>query len=186
MDDRLSRLKHEVLPIAPYILSSAGSFKPAFVKAHYPQNEINWNKYSLFSPGEEELQYLTFKDRTEDREICGLYTRGGWDNGKGAIAAPEEPLSRTSSDGTPKQGQAPKKKITLSEYRNKERSKVSPAIQKPTLPGLKEGVKGNNTKITQPATVMDVSKAQQAEHHGQKRYYLLGIDLQGKEKANIH
>ncbi len=169
VDARLRRLNDQHLPTAPYILSSPGSFNHDFVQRRYPQNALNWRKHSLFKPGEEELQYLTFKDRSEDSDVRSMYAKGGWDDGNGRIAAPEEPYSRTSSDATPQQGQAPKRKITLAEYQKKDRSKATTPAPKVIAPELTEGAKRKDKEAVPNATVEDVTKLKQAEHRGQKR-----------------
>ncbi|KAL6720224.1 hypothetical protein ACLMJK_002145 [Lecanora helva] len=168
VDSRLERLKEKVLPEAPYILSCPGSLRDEFVKIHYPQNAINWRKYSLFKPDEEELQYLTFKDRSTDSDIRSMYTRGGWDDGKGRIAAPEEPFSRTSSDGTPRPGQ-PKKRITLAQYHTKDRSKATTPAPKPAPQKSNEETKSNNENIIQPIQDNKITQPQRVEHSNQKR-----------------
>ena len=169
VDARLRKLNDEILPKAPYILSCPASLKDEFVKTHYPQNVINWKKFSLFKPGEEELQYLTFKDRSDDGDIRAMHARGGWDDGKGRIATLHEPYSRASSDGTPRQGPAPKKKITLAEYQNKDRSKAATPTPKPSAPEHKEPPDSANQDTTDIALVKESDKPQGAEYHGQKR-----------------
>lgn len=173
VDTRLRILKDEVLPKVPYILSTTTSLAPEHVKVQYPQNEINWRKYTLFSRGEDELQYVTFKDRSSDHDIRGMYARGGWDDGKGKIAPPEEPYSRTSSDGTPRQGQASKKKkITLADYKNRDKNKAPQSAPTATVtaPKLKEGAMGDHKIVEQATNIKATPGTHQLEQHGQKRY----------------
>jgi len=171
VDARLRILRDNILPKVPYILSTVTSLTPEHVKTQYPQNDNNWRKYTHFCRGEDELQYVTFKDRSDDHDIRGMYARGGWDDGKGKIAPPEEPYSRTSSDGTPRQGQASKKKkITLADYKNRDKNKAPHSAATSTVPKLKEGTKGDNKSVDYAANIKDVAKTHQSELHGQKRY----------------
>lgn len=169
VDAALIRLKQDVLPTTPYLLSTPTSLRPEHLKAFYPNNAISLKRYSLFRPGEEELQYLTFKDRSGDPDIHGLTTRGGWDDGKGRIAPLEESFSRTSSDGTPRQGHVPRKKISLTEYNNKERNKLAPATAPTTAPSLRGGGLQDNKHSVKSTKEKEASKPQQTEKHGQKR-----------------
>ncbi len=173
VDSRLRILRDEVLPKAPYILSTTTSLTPEHVRIQYPQNAINWRKYTLFCRGEDELQYVTFKDRSSDHDIRGMYARGGWDDGKGKIAPLEEPYSRTSSDGTPRQGQASKKKkITLADYKNRDKNKAlqSAPSATTTAPKPKEGARGAYKSEEHATNIKDTPKTHQLEQHGQKRY----------------
>ena len=170
VDARLRTLTEKVLPSAPYILSSSCSLKDEFVKSHYPQNAINWRKYSLFKPGEEELQYLTFKDRSDDSDVRSMSARGGWDDGKGRIAPPEEPYSRTSSDGTPRPGQAPRRKITLAEYQNKDRTKATIPASQPAASKPMEEAKTDHKTPIHTEKVEENTTSGEIKHHGQKRY----------------
>lgn len=173
-DARLRILRDEILPAVPYILSTYTSLTPEHVKVQYPQNEINWRKFTLFSRGEDELQYLTFKDRSSDHDIRGMYARGGWDDGKGRIAPLHEPYSRTSSDGTPRQGQAAKKKkITLADYKNRDKNKSSQPVAAAaviTAPTPKEGVRDVAKEANHTTDNESKAKTQQPESHGRKRY----------------
>ena len=192
-DARLRNLNEHILPRAPYLLSCPSSLKDDFIKAHYPQNALNWRKHSLFEPGEEELQYLTFKDRSGDPEVRSIYARDNWDDGKGRMAAPKEAHSRTSSDGTPRPGQAPVKKISLAEYHKKGRSKVATPAPKALAPELKEEMKNKETECIQDqhkdtsniSTVKDQTKAQQVENQGQKRYVITVCYLRCREQADL-
>lgn len=180
VDARLRILRNEILPTVPYILSTNFSLHSEHIKSHYPQNEINWRKYTLFCRGEDELQYLTFKDRSDDHDIRGMFARGGWDDGKGKIAAREEPYSRTSSDGTPRQGQAAtKKKISLADYKNRDKNRASqPALTATASSatahrlkeGVKEGVQGIEKSVDNAAKIKVDANLQHTEQHGHRRY----------------
>lgn len=167
VDARLRRLKAKVLPESPYILRVRTTYRQS------PEHANLWRIGTRFDPNEEELQYLTFKDRTNDL-TPGLFCRGGWDDGKGGLAPPEEPHSRTSSDGTPLQGQGQKKKITLADYNKRDRNKAVPATAKSTSPKTKQqqkdgaNLKGLNANV-------ETHRPLQVEPHGQKRYALLII-----------
>ena len=143
------------------MLSVDHSIAREYVKHAYSHNADNWLKHTHFNRHEEKLQYLTFKDRTGDTSINGMHVRGGWEDGKGGIAPPEDPASRTSSDGTPRAGQAPRK--------NKDRSKATPVAPKPEAAAVKEDIRASEKHAGQVATVKEPSKLEKGERHGQKR-----------------
>ena len=167
LDARLRRLKAKILPDSPYILHVRSTYRQS------PEHANLWRVGTRFDPNEEELQYLTFKDRTND-STPGLFCRGGWDDGKGGLAPPEEPYSRTSSDGTPLQGQGQKKKISLADYNKRDKNKAATVTTKPASPKAKEQQNvGLDNKG--PHASIGMRKLSQAEQHGQKRYALLMI-----------
>ncbi len=164
VDARLRRLKAKVLPESPYILHVRSTYRQS------PEHANLWRIGTRFDPNEEELQYLTFKDRTNDL-TPGLFCRGGWDDGKGGLAPPEEPYSRTSSDGTPFQG-GQKKKISLADYNKRDKNKAAAATTKRTSPKPEEQQK-HAAKIKGLDANVRAHKPLQVEQHGQKRYALL-------------
>ena len=169
LDARLRRLKAKILPESPYILHVRSTYRQS------PEHANLWRVGTRFDPNEEELQYLTFKDRTND-STPGLFCRGGWDDGKGGLAPPEEPYSRTSSDGTPLQGQGQKKKISLADYNKRDKNKPAAVTKNPASPRAKgQQNVGLNNKGPHASTGMH--KPFQAEQHGQKRYALLMIAI---------
>ena len=52
-----------------------------------------------------------------------LHAHGQWDDGRGGIAIHDKSLSHNSSGHTPLQGLGVKKKITLADYKNRDKSK---------------------------------------------------------------
>ena len=169
VDARLRRINDKILPTAPYMLSVDHSIAKEYVKHAYSHNANNWLKHTHFDRHEEKLQYLTFKDRTGDTSINGMHVGGGWEDGKGGIASPEDPASRTSSDGTPRAGQAPRKKISLADYKNKDRNKITPVAPKPEATAVKEDIRASEKHTGQVATVKRPSKPEKGEQYGQKR-----------------
>lgn len=173
VDARFRRLKAKVLPETPYILHVKSTYRQS------PEHANLWQIGTHFDLNEEELQYLTFKDRTNDL-TPGLFCRGGWDNGKGGLAPPEEHYSRTSSDGTPVQGQGQgqgqKKKISLADYNRRDKNKSATVTIKPVSPKTNE-ILQDNASINEFNTNVTVSKPLQVEQHGQKRYALFTIGL---------
>ena len=101
-----------------------------------------------------------------------MHARGAWDDGEGGIAVTEEKPSLTSSDAaTPhlNQGQ-PKRKLTLAEYQNKDRVKVSTEDVR-----LRGGEVVNVAKITEKqaeqATIAPEATIQlHSDQQGTKRY----------------
>ena len=169
VDARFRRLKAKVLPATPYILHVKSTYRQS------PDHANLWQIGTHFDLNEEELQYLTFKDRTNDL-TPGLFCRGGWDDGKGGLAPPEEHYSRTSSDGTPLQGQGQKKKISLADYNRRDKNKSATVTIKPVSPRTNE-IPQDNASINEFNTNAAGSKPLQVEHHGQKRYVLFMIGL---------
>ena len=169
VDARIRRLKAKILPESPYILYVRSTYRQS------PEHANLWQIGTHFDLNEEELQYLTFKDRTDDL-TPGLFCRGGWDDGKGGLGPPEEPYSRTSSDGTPFQGQGHKKKISLADYNRRDRNKAAAIATKPASPKTKEQSQDNVTIQKLNANVR-VSKPIHVEQRGQKRYALLMIGI---------
>ena len=167
VDARFQRLKAKVLPDTPYILHVKSTYRQS------PEHANLWQIGTHFDLNEEELQYLTFKDRTNDL-TPGLFCRGGWDDGKGGLAPPEEHYSRTSSDGTPFQGQGQKKKISLADYNRRDKNRSAAVTIKPPSPKTNEQPQ-DNTNINEFNTNATVSKPYKVEHHGQKRYALFII-----------
>ena len=164
VDARFRRLKTNVLPESPYILHVRSTYRQS------PEHANLWQIGTHFDLNEEELQYLTFKDRTND-STPGLLCRGGWDDGKGGLAPPEEPYSRTSSDGTPLQGQGQKKKITLADYNKRDKNRTMAVPTKTTSPKPREQQKDSATS-KELNTNVRVHKPLHVEQRGQKRYAL--------------
>ena len=165
VDAQFRRLKDKILPESPYILHVRTTYR------QNPEHANLWRTGTHFELNEEELQYVTFKDRTND-STPGLFCRGGWDDGRGGLARPEETYSRTSSDGTPLQGQGHKKKISLADYNRRDKNKTVAATTKPANPKTAEQPK-DNANVHETDTMVRASRPTQAEHHGLKRYALL-------------
>ena len=168
VDARFRRLKDKILPESPYILHVRTTYR------QNPEHASLWRTGTHFEVNEEELQYVTFKDRTND-STPGLFCRGGWDDGRGGLAPPEEPYSRTSSDGTPLQGQGHKKKISLADYNKRDRNKTVAATTKPASPKTAEQPKDNAT-VKETDTMVRASRPAQVKHNDLKRYALLMIE----------
>lgn len=132
LDGIFKRLKTAV-PRAPYILSTPSMHPYMYHTAHESRA---WMMGHLFQYEEEYLQYRTFHFREPYRDCFTLQP------GEDYEPEPPRPSNTTS--------QAPKKKITLADYKNKQANgasasgskKVSPALQ-PTKPNppLSNGVK---------------------------------------------
>lgn len=165
VDARFRRLKDRVLPESPYILHVRSTYR------QNPEHANLWRIGTHFDLNEEDLQYVTFKDRTSDL-TPGLFCRGGWDDGKGGLAPPEEPYSRTSSDGTPLQGQVQKKKISLADYNRRDKNKTVAITTNSTGSKLSEQ---DNTTVQEFSANVAASKPFEVEHQSQKRYALLLI-----------
>lgn len=136
-----------------------------------------------FAPNEQELQYVTFRRHSDSM----LHAVGLWNDGNGSIASQEESQSQTSSGRTPVGAPGAKKKMTLAEYKNRDKKasavpdaeKVAPA----DAPGVKAEIKDqgglgesakDNGKVREvkesAAPSKDVIKPQLAGSQGLKRY----------------
>ena len=108
VDERLRRITRDILPSAPYQLRIDIEFRRDSRQA------IEWRRSCPFEPHEEQLQYLTFRSNFDKDTI--FHAVGDWDDGNGNIMSK---IDKSSGLNTPLAGQAPKKKITLSDYKNK-------------------------------------------------------------------
>lgn len=111
LDSKLRRLSADVLPTAPYILRLNPDSK---LPHSSPQEAFFWRKGTHFAHDERELQYLTFHRFHEGM----LKSHGNWDDGKGSIAPPDEPVSQSSSGRTPGSGHVTKK-LTHAEWKER-------------------------------------------------------------------
>ncbi|CAI6333852.1 unnamed protein product [Periconia digitata] len=138
LDIAFKRIKNNV-PDAPYILSTPSLFPYRY---HSQQESRAWMMGRLFRPDEEHLQYRTFLFREPYQDCFTL--QPGEDN------VPEP--SRPSSNATSSSSQAPKKKISLSDYKSKQANGViTPGSKKvsPNLPPTKApSVQINGAKPT--------------------------------------
>jgi hypothetical protein len=116
IDKRLKRLKDEVLPISPYLLT-VPTDDPNHPRARFVNN---WavGKDGPFSPEEQHLQYMTFLMHHEGDSL--LVAVGDWSDKGGNIMAQADskPPSVTSAASTP----STKKKISLNDYKSKAKS----------------------------------------------------------------
>ncbi|GIK02638.1 hypothetical protein Aspvir_006694 [Aspergillus viridinutans] len=127
VDKRLERLKQEVLPFYPFLLTLPTDvpFRPGarFIN--------NWavGDDGPFTPDEQELQYMTFLTHQDGDSL--LVAVGDWSDGTGNIMS-DKRSGPQSAASTPSAGSL-KKKISLNDYRNRRKSgaSVSPINQEP-------------------------------------------------------
>ncbi|KAM5462939.1 hypothetical protein MauCBS54593_007767 [Microsporum audouinii] len=147
IDRKFKKLTQEVLPTHPYILS-VPTEKPYRLGSRFVSN---WavGENTLFSPEEEQLQYMTFLPHQGEDTL--LVSVGGWSDDKGNIIQEEDqrpssavsmaaPLTGSQQDALAKR----KKKITLSDYKKKalETPPPLPGATEPTRNGA-NGTNGN-------------------------------------------
>ena len=77
-----------------------------------------------------------------------LHAHGQWDDGRGGIAPRDNLLSHNSSGHTPLQGPGVKKKITLADYKNRDKGKTG--IKEPVSEQLESVIEANKLKSSQP------------------------------------
>ena len=157
VDQRLRQLSQELLAPTPYLLEVPhGGF-------HYSHQASDWRRSCPFGTNEEQLQYLTFRPEFDKDTV--LQAKGDWDDGKGNITNTTE---KPSGLNTPLPGQLAKKKITLSDYKNKAagQASVSAVMPKKTNEESKPSLKASDPESLSPPQ----SKAQpKLQHHGVKR-----------------
>ncbi|GIC93764.1 uncharacterized protein Aud_010252 [Aspergillus udagawae] len=127
VDKRLERLKQEVLPFYPFLLTLPTDvpFRPGarFIN--------NWavGDDGPFTPDEQELQYMTFLTHQDGDSL--LVAVGDWSDATGNIMS-DKRSGPQSAASTPSAGSL-KKKISLNDYRNRRKSgaSVSPINQEP-------------------------------------------------------
>ena len=141
LDARLDRLIRYTLPRSPYLLT-VPTDKPYHVSPHQAGN---WRKGTLFSEDEESLQYMSFLARDWGDSL--LVTVGGWDDENGGIMKNNTFKADGANAGTsmPQQGQVPKKRITLSAYKDKKKAGGSGTVS-PNVPTVNK-VGTDNHKV---------------------------------------
>ncbi|KAL4881522.1 hypothetical protein BJY04DRAFT_60595 [Aspergillus karnatakaensis] len=121
IDHRLNRLREEVLPFYPFLLTV-----PTDVPFRLGNRFVNnWavSDDGPFAPEEQQLQYMTFL--THDDSDSLLVAVGDWSDTTASVMADSRsrPQSATS---TPSSGHV-KKKISLHDYKNKRNNGTSPS-----------------------------------------------------------
>ena len=119
LDQRLKRLKDDVLSYHPYILTV-----PTDSPLEVPNQAANtWavGRKGPFSKEEQQLQYLTFQPHSKGNSLARAV--GGWSDEKGNIEM-DEPGPRAS--GTTTSNGSVKKKISLSDYKERRKSITPP------------------------------------------------------------
>lgn len=115
IDERLKRLRDNVLPESPYVLTVPTTYHVSAYQAN------DWRRGTPFTAEEQKLQYLTFLPHTMDDTM--LKADGDWDDGNGGVAdKSSQSVSTRRSSGTmsPLPGQDPRrKKMTLEDYKKK-------------------------------------------------------------------
>ncbi|KAG5209998.1 hypothetical protein GY631_5249 [Trichophyton interdigitale] len=140
VDRKFKQLSRDVLPAHPYILS-VPTEKPYRLGSRFVSN---WavGENTLFSPEEEQLQYMTFLPHQGEDTL--LVSVGGWSDDKGNIVPEEDqrpPSSSAVSMAAPLTSASQqdalvkrKKKITLSDYKKKALETPPPPPPPPPLP----------------------------------------------------
>ena len=130
LDERLKRMKEKLLPCDPYILTTPTTYRMDTAQAQ------SWIAGTPFEKGEEHLQYLTFLERDKGDNL--LHTVGGWDDGKGGMKPTihEQKPGARSGTASPMVAQAPKKKISLLDYKKKSTGEAAAKapLSRPTSP----------------------------------------------------
>lgn len=140
VDERLRQLSRDILSSTPYQLKVDKE-----IKLLDPRQAIEWRRGCPFEPHEERLQYLTFRSNFDKDTIFRAV--GDWDDGNGNIMSKTD---KTSGLSTPLPGQAPKKKITLSDYKNKAAGQVTTSISAPSKPNgeVKPSETGSGVRVS--------------------------------------
>ena len=157
VDERLRRITRDVLPSAPYQLRIDIEFRRDNRQA------IEWRRSCPFEPHEEQLQYLTFRSNFDKDTI--FHAVGDWDDGNGNIMSK---IDKSSGLNTPLPGQAPKKKITLSDYKNKAAGHVGSVTASSRASGETHSLESGSKAevVSQSASKQPIREPL----HGVKRY----------------
>lgn len=127
LDDRLRDLSERFIPPQPYLLSV-----PSAYPYRYSSRFFNsWYIGTPFTPDEEQLQYLSFlSHQNQDEELLNVL--GGWADEQGNFAEqePSPTPGIVSAPGTPLQ-QPSRKKISLKDYKSKDKTKENTPVSKP-------------------------------------------------------
>lgn len=119
IDQQLKRLKDEVLPFYPFLLTIPTDV-PFRLGNHFINNWAVGDD-GPFTLEEQQLQYMTFLTHHEGDSL--LVAVGDWSDGTGSIM-PDQRSRPQSAASTPSSGPA-KKKISLTDYKNKWKSGAS-------------------------------------------------------------
>ncbi|EYE99553.1 uncharacterized protein EURHEDRAFT_446312 [Aspergillus ruber CBS 135680] len=119
IDQRLKHLKDEVLPFYPFLLTIPTNV-PFRLGNHFINNWAVGDD-GPFTLEEQQLQYMTFLTHHEGDSL--LVAVGDWSDGTGSIM-PDQRSRSQSAASTPSSGPA-KKKISLTDYKNKWKSGAS-------------------------------------------------------------
>lgn len=157
VDERLRRITRDILPSAPYQLRIDIEFRRDNRQA------IEWRRSCPFEPHEEQLQYLTFRTNFDKDTV--FHAVGDWDDGNGNIMSK---LDKSSGLNTPLPGQAPKKKITLSDYKNKAAGHVGSVTASSRASGEVHSFESGSKAEIAPHSASKPSTRDQL--HGSKRY----------------
>ncbi|OJJ44197.1 hypothetical protein ASPZODRAFT_72648 [Penicilliopsis zonata CBS 506.65] len=153
IEKRLERLRDEVLPFYPFILTV-----PTDVPFRLGGRFVNnWavGKDGPFAPEEQQLQYMTFLTHHEGDSL--LLAVGDWSDGTGSIMADHRQSESPDGVNTPK-GDTVKKKISLTDYKNK--TKPSPSAG----PSYRDTSKSSALKPQKHQGQQRTSKAEPLQH----------------------
>ena len=174
LDERLERMKEKLLPYDPYILTCPTTYRMDTAQAQ------SWIAGTPFEKGEEHLQYLTFLARDKGDNL--LHTVGGWDDGKGGMKPNihEQKPGARSGTASPMVAQAPKKKISLLDYKKKSTGEAAAKapLSRPTSPkpAKRNGSASTAEGPAQRIPEVKVSQEQEAPPRPLKRYEI-SMDL---------
>ncbi|KAE8416937.1 hypothetical protein BDV36DRAFT_296662 [Aspergillus pseudocaelatus] len=119
IDQRLKRLKEDVLPLYPFLLTVPTDV-PFRLGSRFVNNWAVGND-GPFAPEEHQLQYMTFLTHHEGDSL--LVAVGDWSDGTGNVMSDQQ-SGLQGAAGTPLSGPV-KKKISLNDYRNKRKTGAS-------------------------------------------------------------
>ncbi|KAL6234239.1 hypothetical protein BDW75DRAFT_169877 [Aspergillus navahoensis] len=129
VDWQLKRLREEVLPIYPFLLTV-----PTNVPFRLGNRFVNnWavSDEGPFTPEEQKLQYMTFLTHDEGDSL--LVAVGDWSDASGSAMA--DPRSRLQSATSTPTSNSAKKKISLHDYKHKRKNGTSPSPLSHEAPG---------------------------------------------------
>ncbi|RAL05012.1 uncharacterized protein BO80DRAFT_346398 [Aspergillus ibericus CBS 121593] len=119
IDQRLKRLREEVLPFYPFLLTVPTDV-PFRLGGRFVNNWAVSND-GPFTPEEQQLQYMTFLTHHEGDSL--LVAVGDWSDATGNVMSDQRPGAQSAA--STRSNNSVKKKISLNDYRNKRKSGAS-------------------------------------------------------------
>lgn len=164
-DDRIAKASDRILTKQPYLITIP-SEKPF---RRHANDQTRWYMHTPFTRKEEQLQYMSFLLHQDDDEVL-MKVDGTRIDEDGRLLAPvqsprSESQSRPQTPSTTEAG--PRKKISLKDYKTKDKSAISTPDSKPVDDIRRQAIKSHKeeveAKIVEEAKPVQEKKVRQPE-----------------------